>query len=102
MNVTDNKTDKLIEELARSVAAGFLGVDKQISELRSDMNQEIGSLRNDMNQEIGLLRNDMNREYGLLRSETRDGFSSLHVQLATVKEELTDIKQQLGAIKHFA
>ena len=97
MPTKQTKTEEMIEELARSVAMGFLGVDKQLAELRG----EIGYVKGDidtMKSDIDTMKGDI----GSLRCEMRSGFSAVHAKLAGIKEEIADIKTRLDAAKHFA
>lgn len=91
------KTEALIEELARSVAKGFLGVDKQFDELRGEM----GVMKSDittMKSDITTMKGDIDN----LRNEMRSGFSAVHAELVAIRVEISDIKERLEAVKHFA
>jgi len=102
MTKEHNKTEQMIEELAQSVAAGFLGVDKQISELRSDMDAGFLGVDKQFKELRQEVFGKIDSEVGSLHSQMQTGFSSVHAELAVMRKEISDIKQGLEEVKHFA
>jgi hypothetical protein len=81
-------TDQRLDDLSHRVDAGFVRVDADLrelrsevgrlrSELRSEFREAIGGLRSEMRREIGGLRRELRGEVGGLRSELRGEVGSL-------------------------
>ena len=57
--------NRLRNELREEMHAGFMGLQKQIGDVRA----EIGSVRTELNKEIGSVRTELGKEIGSVRTE---------------------------------
>ena len=70
--------NRLRNELREEMHAGFMGLQKQIGDVRA----EIGSVRTELGKEIGSVRTELGKEIGSVRTE-------LGKEIAEVRKEIT-------------
>ncbi len=70
--------NRLRNELREEMHAGFMGLQKQIGDVRT----EIGSVRAELGKEIGSFRAELSKEIGSVRTE-------LGKEIAEVRKEIT-------------
>ena len=76
--VWSRSENRLRNELREEMHAGFMGLQKQIGDVRA----EIGSVRTELNKEIGSVRTELGKEIGSVRIE-------LGKEIAEVRKEIT-------------
>ena len=81
--------NRLRNELREEMHAGFMGLQKQIGDVRAEIggartefNKEIGSVRTELGNEIGSVRTELGKEIGSVRTE-------LGKEIADVRKEIT-------------
>ena len=81
--------NRLRNELREEMHAGFMGLQKQIGDVRA----EIGSVRTELNKEIGSVRTELGKEIGSVRTELGKEIGSVRTELgkeiAEVRKEIT-------------
>ena len=70
--------NRLRNELREEMHAGFMGLQKQIGDVRA----EIGSVRTELHKEIGSVRTELSKEIAEVRTE-------LSKEIAEVRKEIT-------------
>ena len=92
--------NRLRNELREEMHAGFMGLQKQIGDVRAEigsvraeLGKEIGSVRSELNEEIGSLRTELGKEIGSLRTELGKEIGSVRTELG---KEIGSVRTELG------
>ena len=92
--------NRLRNELREEMHAGFMGLQKQIGDVRAEigsvrteLNKEIGSVRTELGKEIGSVRTELGKEIGSVRTELGKEIGSVRTELG---KEIGSVRTELG------
>ena len=71
-----------------TLSGQIFGLQKQVSDLRTEMHKEIGDLRTEMHKEIGDLRTEMHEEIGALSE-----------RITRVEERITRVEERIVSVE---
>ena len=94
--------NRLRNELREEMHAGFMGLQKQIGDVRAEiggvraeLGKEIGSVRSELNEEIGSLRTELGKEIGSLRTELGKEIGSVERRDVKLGKEIAEVRKEI-------